>query len=199
MNLRKYMTQKKKETETTADNINLDELAEAMEEILAEEPDELSKLTAERDEWKDKYLRSMAEFENFRRRSNQEKSDWIKRSTERLSLEICDVMDNFERALAHIEPEQNADPLIKGILLIEQQLRKVLENQGIKKIEALGTEFDPELHDALAHIPSELEENKVAAIIQNGYTMHDKVIRPVKVAVSNGAELVPVTETINEE
>ena len=71
--------------------------------------------------------------------------------------------------------------------MIEKQLRSALEKEGVKKIEALNQKFDPEFHDALAHIPSELEENTVAAIIQNGYTMHDKVLRPVRVAVSNGS------------
>ena len=159
-------------------------------EILEKEPEptELELMTKERDEWKDKYLRSMAEFENLRRRSNQEKTDWIKRSTEKLALEVCEVLDNFERALMQLEPEHAEDKFVQGILLIEQQLRSVLLREGVKKIEALGKEFDPSLHDALAHIPSEFDENIVAAIIQNGYTMNDKVIRPARVAVSNGED-----------
>jgi len=70
--------------------------------------------------------------------------------------------------------------------MIEQQLRTVLEKEGVVRIEALGKEFDPSLHDALAHIPSEYEENLVAAVIQNGYLMNGKVLRPVRVAVSSG-------------
>ena len=184
------MTSKKKDHITEPETgLNEQDTAESTE---TQEPeiDPLQAMTAERDDWKDKYLRSMAEFENFRRRTNQEKSDWIKRSTERLSLEICDVLDNFERALAHTPQENSEDAFIKGIVLIEKQLRSVLERQGIKKIEALGVDFDPEQHDALAHIPSDLPENKVAAVIQNGYTMHDKVIRPVRVAVSKGNEAI---------
>lgn len=158
--------------------------------------DELTKLSRERDEWKDKYLRSMAEFENYRRRTNQEKADWIKRSTEKLALNVCDVLDNFERALAQIDPEQAEDKFFKGISLIEQQLTNVLEREGVKKIEALGHDFDPAKHEALAHIPSvDYEENIVAAVIQNGYTMNDIVIRPVRVAVSSGN---PQTQDSNE-
>ncbi|MFO8145482.1 MAG: nucleotide exchange factor GrpE [Candidatus Syntrophosphaera sp.] len=137
-------------------------------------------------EWKDKYLRSMAEFENFRRRSSQEKTDWIKLSTQRLALEVCDVADNFERAIMQIDEDKMDDSFVKGVLMIEQQLRNVLAKEGVRKIEALGKEFDPSLHEALAHIPSEFEENIVAAVIQNGYMMHDKVLRPVRVAVSSG-------------
>ncbi|PKN79666.1 MAG: nucleotide exchange factor GrpE [Candidatus Cloacimonetes bacterium HGW-Cloacimonetes-1] len=146
----------------------------------------ITELEKEVSEWKDKYLRSMAEFDNFRRRSIQEKADWIRLATEKMALNVCDVVDNFERALLHFDEASLEDKNFKGILLIEQQLRAVLEKENVKRIEALGAEFDPTLHEALAHIASEYEENKVAAIIQNGYTMHDKLIRPVRVAVSNG-------------
>ncbi len=156
-------------------------------ETTAAEPEErILELEKEVAEWKDKYLRSMAEFENFRRRSNQEKADWIKLATQDLALRICDVADNFDRALAQIGGEAKEDAFVKGVFMIEQQLRSVLEKEGVRRIEALGEEFDPALHEALAHIPSEYEENVVAAVIQNGYTMHDKVLRPVRVAVSSG-------------
>lgn len=146
----------------------------------------IEELEAKCAEWKDKYLRSMAEFENFRRRSVQEKSDWIKLSTQRLALEVCDVADNFERAMLQVDEDKLDDSFVKGVLMIEQQLRNVLAKEGVRKIDALGKEFDPALHEALAHIPSEFEENIVAAVIQNGYMMHDKVLRPVRVAVSSG-------------
>ncbi len=140
-------------------------------------------------ECKDKYLRTMAEFENYRRRTSSEKADWIRQATKDLALHICDVVDNFERALLQAKAEDLESPFGKGIVLIEKQLVKALEREGVSKIEALGKEFDPEFHEALAHIPSEYEENIVAAIIQNGYLMHDKVIRPVRVAVSNGNKM----------
>jgi len=155
-------------------------------------------LEAEVAQWKDKYLRTMAEFENFRRRTQQEKSDWVKWSTEKLILTICDVMDNFERAIP-AEAESSEDPFVKGIVLIKQQLMSVLEKEEVKKVEALGQDFDPNYHEALAHIPSELEENKVAAVIQNGYQMHGKLIRPVRVAVSNGMNLQQELKTNKED
>ena len=167
------MSKKKTKLEMTEDIEMAEEIEsseEAIEEI-ADEADveqEMLKLKKDRDEWKDKYLRAIAEFENYRRRTNEEKSDWITRSTEKLALSVCDVLDNFERAFAKLEPEHHADNLIKGFLMIEQQLRSVLEREGITKIEALGQDFDPQYHEALAHIPSEqYEENKVAAVIQN--------------------------------
>lgn len=141
---------------------------------------------AELDAMKDKYLRTMAEFENYRNRTNQEKSNWIRHASQELALKVCDVADNFERAIAQAKEEELETPFGKGVMLIEKQLLNALENEGVKRIEALGKEFDPEFHDALSHIPSEYDENIVAAIIKNGYTMHDKVIRAVQVAVSNG-------------
>jgi molecular chaperone GrpE len=150
------------------------------------EIDEFATLEKEVLDWKDKYLRNMAEFENFRKRSHQEKADWIRMATQKFATDICDVLDNFERAILQGTPQELTSPFAKGVLLIEKQLRQALEKEGIKKIEALGTEFDPEYHDALAHIPSDWQENIVAAIIQNGYTIHDKVLRPARVAVSSG-------------
>jgi len=148
--------------------------------------DRVSHLEQELADWKDKYLRNMAEFENFRRRSIQEKSDWIKLATQELALEVCDVLDNFERALAQMSEEHQADKLFKGFAMIEQQLRTVLERENVRKIEALGQQFDPNWHEALAHIPSQYDENIVAAVIQNGYTINDKILRPARVAVSSG-------------
>jgi molecular chaperone GrpE len=150
--------------------------------------DRISELESSVAEWKDKYLRSMAEFDNYRRRSIEEKSDWIKRATEKLALSLCDVLDNFDRALMQISDEQKEDNFIKGIIMIDQQLKNALEKEGVKRIEALGQEFDTKYHEALANIPSDMEEGKIAAIIQNGYTMHDKLIRPVRVAVSSGQQ-----------
>ena len=138
----------------------------------------------------DQKLRIAAEFDNFRRRTLIEKANWIKNATERLVLEICEVRDNFERAL-HAEKENgNADSFKEGIELIFQQMEEVLKKEGVTKIEAIGQKFDPKYHDALAHVPSEEEENRVIAVIQNGYLMNNKVIRPVKVAVSNGEKPV---------
>lgn len=142
-------------------------------------------LLVENAELKDKWVRNAAEFENFRRRSISEKSGWIKNATERIVLELCDVIDNFERAL-HPEVEKNREVYEKGIELIFQQLNGVLIKEGVEKIEALGEEFDPQFHEALAHIPSKMKDNKIVAVIQNGYTMNSKVIRPARVAVSNG-------------
>ena len=166
------------------------------EPILEEEKKELTleekhtQLEQEFQQMKDKWLRTAAEFENFRRRSISEKSNWIKNANERIILEFCDVLDNFQRALDQ-ETEKNHDKgFRKGVELIYKQFNDVLKKEGVTRIDALYKEFDPIYHEALARIPAEQDENVVAAIIQNGYIMNDKVIRPVKVAVSNGEKPV---------
>lgn len=166
-----------------------DEAKEKEEKIEKKKPDlkdQIEGLNQQIEELKDQKLRIAAEFENFRRRSLEEKSSWIKNATERIVLELCDVKDNFERALESEEGKGDKDSFRKGIELIYQQLENILNKEGVKKIEALEQDFDPRYHEALAHIPSELEENKIAAIIQNGYLMNDKLLRAVRVAVSNG-------------
>ena len=134
----------------------------------------------------DKMIRRAAEFENFRRRNAADKSNWIKNATERVMMDVCDVVDNFERALHPDLKKTEPKAFQKGIKLIYQQLENVLSKEGVKKIKSEKTEFDPNIHEAIAHIPSDLAENMIVAVIQNGYKMNDKVIRPARVAVSNG-------------
>lgn len=147
--------------------------------------------------WKDKYVRSMAEFENYRKRTLKEKSDWIKSSNESILLAICDIMDNFERAMGQMKDDHQEDPFIKGIIQIKQQLDNLLTKEHVEKIESEGKNFDPSVHEALAHIPSDSDEDKIVAVIQNGYTLYDKVIRPARVAVSNGQALQGQSEEEN--
>lgn len=175
------MVKKEQEKEKT---IEIEE-AEALTVQEVEQPKEAG-VEAENNDYKDKYLRAMAEFENYRNRTISEKADWLRHATKELALKICDVLDNFERAIQNAKEEDLQSGFGQGIILIEKQLTDALAKEGVKKIEALGEEFDPQYHEALAHIPSEYDENKIAAIIKNGYTMHDKVIRAVQVAVSNG-------------
>lgn len=148
---------------------------------------------------KDQKLRIAAEFENFRRRSVSEKSNWIKNANERLLLEICDIRDNFERGLTADKSKKEEKSFKKGIEMIFQQLENLLQKEGIKKIDADNAEFDPQYHEALAHIPSHLEENKIVSVIQNGYMLNDKIIRAARVAVSNGETPPDKTENKKEK
>ncbi len=152
-------------------------------------------LEEEKAELKDKWLRAVAEFDNFRRRSAIEKMTWIKNANQRLILELCEVTDNFERALDSVQTTGDTEHYQKGIKMIQKQIANILKREGVEKIETDGKEFDPEFHEALAHIPSTLKENKIIATIQNGYLMNGKVIRAARVAVSNGEKPVKAAET----
>ena len=174
--------QKSQDTQQTQIEEKDEELNTKEQELMKK----IAELEKECAEWKDKYLRCIAEFENYRRRSNEEKADWMKMATQKFALEICEVADNFERALKQVSEDKKDDSFVKGMMMIAEQLKRVMEKEGITKIDALGKPFDPVIHDALAHIPSEYGENTVAAIIQNGYMMYDKLLRPARVAVSSG-------------
>lgn len=182
-------------TENKKDKIEVNKKEKKVEEKKLSLKEKYALLQMENEEIKDKWIRTAAEFDNFRRRSFEEKSGWIKNATERLVLELCDVADNFERALHPENKKQNIKSFKKGIDLIYQQLESVLKKEGVSKIEALEKEFDPNYHEALAHIPSDLEENKIVAVIQNGYLMNEKVIRAARVAVSNGEKPLKNTKT----
>jgi molecular chaperone GrpE len=178
---------KEKRTENFEENAELEvDLQKEKKKKKLTLPEQLENLQAELESVKDQKLRIAAEFDNFRRRSVTEKSNWIKNANERLLLEICDIRDNFERGLEAGKNEKNGESYKKGIELIFQQLENLLKKEGVQKIEAINQEFDPQYHEALAHIPSEEEENTIVAVIQNGYKLNDKIIRAARVAVSNG-------------
>ncbi len=174
--------------ELTNEELSTEDIEESEEEKTETEllEEEVEKMTKERNEFKDKWLRSLAEFDNFRKNTLKEKQDWISYANEKILLEICEVFDNFERAFDNEVTEHNFEAYHKGIQLIYQQIESLLKKNNIERIESLEKEFDPNYHEALAHIPSELNSNIIAAVIQNGYRLKEKVIRPARVAVSNG-------------
>ena len=131
-----------------------------------------------------KYLRLAADFQNFRRRVETEKSDIYAYANEKIALDIIDVMDNFERALQH--SEECADKqFVEGIGKIYKQLKSVLDKNNIVEIKAEGEDFDPNFHNAVtSEENSDFESGKVIQALQKGYTLNDKVIRPSMVRVA---------------
>ncbi|MBR5740264.1 MAG: nucleotide exchange factor GrpE [Firmicutes bacterium] len=130
-----------------------------------------------------KYMRLMADFQNQKKRFEKEKSDMYMYAGEDIIKRILEVMDNFDRAL---DMAGDTDPKFKeGMEMIFKQLMGVLEKEGVKEIEALGEEFDPNFHSAvMMEDTDEYESNKVSGVIQKGYTMKSKVLRPSMVKVS---------------
>ena len=131
-----------------------------------------------------KYLRLAADFQNFRRRVEKEKSDIYAYANEKIALDIIDVMDNFERALQH--SEECADKqFVEGIGKIYKQLKSVLDKNNIVEIKAEGEDFDSNFHNAVtSEENSDFESGKVIQALQKGYTLNDKVIRPSMVRVA---------------
>lgn len=133
----------------------------------------------------DKYLRLSAEFDNYRKRTLKEKMELTKSAGEKVLSGILPVMDNFERALKSMETAEDVPALREGVELIYLNFRDFLSQNGVKEMECLHTDFDPELQEAVTKIPAQSEDmkGKVVDCIQKGYTLNDKVIRFPKVVV----------------
>ena len=135
-------------------------------------------------ELQDKVMRQMAEFENFRKRTEKEKSAMFETGAKSVIEKILPVVDNFERGLAMVPEEQKEEPFVEGMTKIYRQLQTELENLGVTAIEAVGKEFDPELHNAVMQVENEeLESGTVAQELQKGYKYRDSVVRHSMVAV----------------
>lgn len=147
---------------------------------------EIEKLKEENSALKDQYLRKHADFENFRRRMNKEKQDSIKYGNSGLLKDLIEVIDNFERAIKTSADSDDLESFREGIAMIEQQFTSMLNSKwGLKKIEAVGQEFDANLHEALMMEDSEeVEETTVLEDFQTGYKLHDRILRPSKVKVA---------------
>ncbi len=138
------------------------------------------------DELEDKVKRQMAEFENFRKRTDKEKAAMFETGAKSVIEKILPVVDNFERGLAAIPEEDKNGAFADGMNMIYKQLLGELDKLGVKPIEAVGTEFDPNFHNAVMQVESEeLESGMVAQELQKGYTYHDMVVRHSMVAVTS--------------
>ncbi len=145
----------------------------------------LEAVRAERDELKDRFLRLAAETENYKKRSEREKAEFLKRSNQALVKELLPVLDNLERALEAAGQNQEQKGLLEGLELTRQELWKVLERHGLERVEALGQTFDPEYHEAMMQQEDpEVEENTVLQELQKGYLFQGRLLRPAMVVVS---------------
>ena len=130
-----------------------------------------------------KYMRLMADFQNFKRRTEKEKSDIYAFANEKIVKELLDVIDNFERALA---AGNDGDKFLEGMEMILKQLLSVLERAGVSEIKCLGEDFDPNFHNAvMTEDSTEYESGKVTEVLQKGYILNSRVVRPAMVKVSN--------------
>ena len=179
------------QTEETVENTEVKEenTAEETVETVEEnkEPTMEEKLEEAQKQAKDnldKYIRQLAEFENFRKRSNSEKTAMYSNGVRDTVEKLLPVIDNFERAVEAADDKE--DPMYKGVEMILKQFMEILENLGVKEIPSKGEPFDPNVHSAVMHVDDEsCDENVIVEVFQKGYTLGDKVIRPSMVKVAN--------------
>lgn len=145
----------------------------------------IEELKAQLEEMKDKHLRLQAEFDNFRKRTLKEKSDLIKSASETVLSKIIIIVDDFDRALGTMADVPEDDPAKIGFLLIHSKFKEFLTQNQVTEIEALGLDFDVDLHEAITKIPAPSEEQigKIVDVIQKGYQLNGKVIRYAKVVI----------------
>ena len=153
------------------------ESSQSAEEGNSEENPELLQL-------KDKYLRTLAEYENFRKRSEKEKAQMFELGAKSIIEALLPVVDNFERALSHVQEEEKDSPFVKGIEGIYKQIQKMFADCNIQEIEALGKKFDPALHNAvMTEEEGDAEEDTITQDLQKGYTYRGNVVRHSMVKV----------------
>lgn len=159
-----------------------EEREQTVEEKLQQELDEANGKIAVLE---DKYLRQVAEFDNYRKRTMKEKAELIKNGGERAIESILPVLDDFERALSNMSKDESSAEIMTGVELIYNKFVGILKQNGLQKIETDGAVFDTDFHEAIAMVPTPDEnlKGKVLDCIQAGYTLNDKVIRHAKVAV----------------
>lgn len=159
--------------------------ADNVSEDSAEQNAKSSEVADEASEWKDKYLRLVAEFDNYRKRTLKEKMDLIASGGEDVIKSLLAIMDDIDRALDAMTKSNDIEAIRQGIMLIHQKLLDTLHAKGVEEISAIGQELDTDLHEAVAKFPvaGEEKKGKVIDVVQKGYKLKDKVVRFAKVVV----------------
>lgn len=168
-------------------DINTDESLSGtthLNEPVAEES-ELEKLKTELEESKDKYLRMVAEFDNFKRRNAKERIELMQTAGKDVITELLEVLDDCDRAQKQLEASNDSKAIKDGVLLVFNKLRNTLQARGVKPMETINQEFNPDLHEAITEIlaPAEELKGKVVDEVMKGYYLNDKIIRHAKVVV----------------
>ncbi len=157
-----------------------DGLAPEAEILGAATPD----LSAEVEDLRAKYLRAVADYQNLRRRSEEERKEYAHYTLTALIVNYLPVLDDLSRALESVDADIADRDWVEGILMVERKFRSVLESSGVQSIAAEGQIFDPAMHEAIAHASG--PDGQVVAVVQAGYVLDGKIIRPARVVVGNG-------------
>ena len=197
-------------TESNGQNDNHDKTAETVEPVVSKpyimpddpEPNSVEALQKEAADSRDRMLRTLAEMENLRKRTQKEVADARVYGVSKFAGDIVDIADNLQRAIDAVpaDAKASADPglkaLIEGVELTERSLLSALEKHGVKKIDPTGEKFDPNFHQAMYEVPdASVASGTVVQVVQAGYTIGERVLRPALVGVSKGgAKAAPVSE-----
>ena len=146
----------------------------------------INELNIKNAELNDKHLRLYSEFDNYRKRTTKERIELFKTASEEMILNLLPVLDDFERAMKAIEPNEQTAILREGVELIYNKMYTMFQAKGLKPMESIGTEFDPEIHEAIAQVPAQDDDSKGKIIdeVVKGYYLYEKVIRHAKVVVA---------------
>lgn len=166
-------------------DIDIDRLAEDLSALQKE----IEQVRTDAEESRDRYLRTLADFDNFRKRQREDVSRQISCAKEELILNLLPVVDNFQRAIEAAEAGHNYDTLVEGATLTLRQMMDVLKRAGVEPIEAVGQQFNPELHEAMVCVETqEHPENTVIDEFEPGYTLNGRVLRPSRVRVATSLD-----------
>ncbi len=175
--------------EETKAKTNMEDTEEAIpndaQEALSSSSDEDNKGAAELENLRQQLLRVHADFDNFRKRTRQEKEDLQKFATKKLLSELLPVVDNFERALSSLTGASSVDEIKTGLEMVQRQMLQTLQQNGVEVMDTLNKPFDPNLHDAVMQEPADGKEaGIITEVMQKGYMLHGKVLRPAMVKVT---------------
>lgn len=181
----------KKEKQQNSEQLNEQEVtgqSSPEQDNVGEVSDQLSeieKLETEVAEQKDKYIRLMAEFDNYKRRTSKERIDLIQTAGKDIIVSLLDVLDDCDRAEKQMQDENNPDLIKEGAFLVFNKFRSIMQSKGVKSLESMDKDFDVEQHEAIAEIPASNPKHsgKVVDEVQKGYLLNDKLIRHAKVVV----------------
>ncbi|MDD4956521.1 MAG: nucleotide exchange factor GrpE [Candidatus Omnitrophica bacterium] len=153
--------------------------------ITGEEMETLRKKAEERDSFHDKWLKVHAEYENTRRRLEKDKNDQVKFANEMIISQLVPIMDNFDLAFNAMESAPEKSSVMEGIKIIQKEFHRVLEDNGVRKIDTHGQQFDPNLHEAVAMVDSvDIKDNTIVEEVRAGYMLNGRLLRPAQVKVA---------------
>lgn len=154
-------------------------------------PDPVAAANTERDKMKEQLLRTLADFDNYRKRTHREKQDEYRRGKEDVLRDLLPVFDNLERASSSARPDADVAAIAKGVQMVIKLFEDTITRIGAKRVVAVGTPFDPNVHEAIAQVESEHAAGTVAQELVAGYQLGDRLLRPAMVAVSKGPAAAP--------